>query len=218
MKILISICSCHAYSDRRGAVRDTWLKQLKGADYRFFVGRSEERNAALSPDVVELDCDDSYAGLSEKVRAIFRWSADRGYDFTHKCDDDTYERPDRLLSSGFERYQYSGFVEDRDIHLRAFNFPVYSHPRGGSGYWVDGEAQRILAAEMLDKRHQEELAGAEVLAKRGIFPVHDERYCDENRSIMRAGIIETNKFISLHKCNPEEMRRVHQQVSALITG
>ena len=210
MKILLAILSCQGYAERRGAQRDTWLKDLHGADYRFFVGRPSTRDweHVIAPDVVLLNCCDDYSGLSEKVRKIVAWAYIHRYDFLFKADDDTYIWPERLLESGFEAHSYSGFIEDRDAHLRAFNFPVYPHARGGSGYWIDRKAMGAVLNELPDKRHQEDFAVGEAVAKRGLSTFHDDRYSDiQDRATHVAPI-------SLHSCGIRRMREIHAQVTS----
>lgn len=216
MKVLIAIVSCHQFARRRMAQRDSWLPQATaaGVAYRFFVGRcsalptivgSQSVVAAPRPDMELLECEDNYEGLSRKVRTAVRWAYQRDYDYLFKCDDDTYVRPERLLTSGFAQHEYSGFIEDYDLRL-ATNFPVYPHAQGGPGYWLSRKAMAAVVDTMPDKNHQEDFAVGEALALSGIPAVHDDRYVHQEGQALRSD------FISLHKCDPEEMRSLHAQL------
>ena len=106
-KTLIAVINSHsrqAYSD---AQRATWIPRVPdGLDYRFFRGRGANRDTLH--DEVFLDCDDTYAGLPEKVQKIMRWSNDHGYEFTLKCDDDVLLLPERFLVSGYDLHDFVG--------------------------------------------------------------------------------------------------------------
>lgn len=105
MKSLIAVATCHVLQYRLKALaqRVTWVKDVRGVDVRFFCGRNTnpcEPNQPMTTDEVWLDCPDSYAERKEKIKAIFRWALDHGYDRVYKIDDDVYLRPERLVSLG----------------------------------------------------------------------------------------------------------------------
>ena len=118
-KTLIAVVSCHTRENWANAIRETWKPLVQGADVLFFRGRG---NSAESDDVIQLDCDDSYAGLPEKVRAIMQWAHNRGYEHVLKCDDDVVLNPIELLSSGYEKHRYSGKLNRRGIPTVPFGF------------------------------------------------------------------------------------------------
>lgn len=107
MKVLIAVITCHQNTERVKSIRSTWYPSVPSgqADLRFFVGRGPR---VTTPDHVQLDVDDSYAGLPEKVRGVMHWAIREGYDHVVKVDDDTYVQPDRLLASGFLGRDYIG--------------------------------------------------------------------------------------------------------------
>jgi hypothetical protein len=208
MKSLIAIVSCHGHRDQRIAQRETWLHRIGTVEYRFFLGRPGSREDGPTPNLVVLDSNDAYSHLSEKVASLCRWALAWGYEYVFKCDDDTYVCPDRLLASGFNLHDYSGFIEDRDCHLRAFNFPVYPHAAGGPGYWLSRRAMKIIGAE-LPPNSPEDFAVGKVLALHRVKASHDWRYVHDDRK-HRDDVVRS-QFISLHKCDPAEMRRVHAE-------
>lgn len=95
MKSLIAVITCHKFEWRANKQRKTWVNEAlaEGFDVLFFVGHGEEHKG---DDVVHLDVADDYESLPCKVKAMFSWAADHGYDYIMKTDDDTVIRPVRL--------------------------------------------------------------------------------------------------------------------------
>ena len=137
MKILIAILSCESYrtNGNNQALRDTWLPALKGADYKFFMGKG---STATQSDEVLVDAPDDYANVTYKTREIYKWALEHDYDFIFKCFPDTYVCPSRLLNSGFENYDYVGNFACRPQGS-------FAYCTGGTGYWVSKKAYKHLA-------------------------------------------------------------------------
>lgn len=179
MKILIAIHASHSQPEQMRAQRETWLQDLDGADYKFFLGQPE----GYEPDAVYCDFPDGpkYKDskcifrtrvLNQKTEALAHYALIHGYDYVFKCDDDTYIRPDLLLNSGFEQHDYSGFTEPH----YAFGFGHYRWAQGGAGYWLSRRAMRIVDEHGLHLVPAEDFAVGQLLARNGIQPFHDERY------------------------------------------
>lgn len=139
MRTLISISSCEAFemSGLNDPLRKTWLQDAMelGFDYKFFHGRgSTEKN-----DVVVLDVEDALFGLTEKAKAKAKWAVENGYDFVFSCFPDLYARPERFLSCGYEKYDYSGNV------YQHFGGPRFC--QGGPGYFLSKTACAIVASD-----------------------------------------------------------------------
>jgi hypothetical protein len=148
------------------AIRETWLGMVPVtmADVRFFVGRGE---LPVAKDVIKLECPDEYHGLPEKVRAITRW-AKESYQWMLKCDDDSVLHPIKLLTSGYEQYEYSGRSN------RPGQYP-YSVPFGFN-YWLSKRCMQIIAESALPHDYDDERWVAEKLWDKGIRLQDDRRY------------------------------------------
>lgn len=145
MRLLIAVKSCMAdMKTGHPAIRDGWGKHLVDADLKFFVGRAL---ANTKPDEIVLNVPDDYMSLSYKTKAMLSWSVEQGYDYTFLCDNDTFLIPDRLMKSGFERYDYSAEVE----HKGYFN--------GGAGYFVSRKAAQIIAASSVTETAEDYWVG-----------------------------------------------------------
>lgn len=164
-RVLIAIVNCRSRQNWADAIRETWLSRMlaNGADVKFFVGRGE----ISVKDAVELDCDDSYQGLPDKVREIVRWALAHDYDYVLKCDDDVVLLPEGLLASGFE----------------AFDFVGHEHAKGavvpyGFNYWLSRKSMEIVANEELPPgSNNDEAWVTHCLRRKGIRLHHDIRYC-----------------------------------------
>ena len=172
MKTLIAIISARHRADWRNAIRRTWGPQVprdKGVDAFFFVGRGA---AILDGDnVIELDCNDDYQSIPEKVRAIAKWALEHGYRFMLKCDDDVVLRPSDFMSSGFEQHTYSGRA---NRHPQPYIVPF------GFCYVLNHDCMKIVAESELPIHHIEpfddERWVADILWARGIQLTDVRRY------------------------------------------
>jgi hypothetical protein len=213
MKTLIAILGCHSRAEYRQAQRETWIPQIPShVDWRFFLG---EPKADGNFDEVFLECPDDYNSLSKKTRAVIIWAIGHGYDRIFKCDDDTYVRPKLLLESGFEKHRYYGWTEGRLLPWPTegqSNVVHFQWAQGGAGYWIDRECSLLLAKHMFDRDQCEDAAVGRTLYSFGIHPVHDARYWPEAFPNHRE---KPEPYITLHKCNPQQMREVHQRIEAL---
>lgn len=167
MKTLIAIVHCRTRQPYMDAIRSTWLLCVPEgkADVRFFVGRGEHID--FPQDVVELDCDDSYIGLPEKVRAIATWALANGYDYILKCDDDVVLLPNKLLNSGYEHYDFSGHRNSS----KEDPAPPY-----GFCYWLSKRSMHIVSQAALPADGYDEGWVRTNLYKQGILLHHDPRY------------------------------------------
>lgn len=192
MRTLLAILSCRRDLPLEMCQRTTFLQNCP-MDYRFFHGRS---HAQLPTDAVRLDVEDDFANLPFKTQAMCRWALEQGYDFVFKTDTDTYIRIDRLLSSGFESYDYSGY----------FNYEPGpgAYASGGSGYWLSAAAMRIVSAAQMhvdnpnwelgnQSTRGEDLQICWALRDSGIHCHKDDRY-----RLRYPGPLPLNLYITLH--------------------
>jgi hypothetical protein len=131
MKILLAIVSCGLFKENGNnqAVRDTWLKELHGVDYKIFMGQG---STATKPDEVVLEAPDDYHNVTYKTKEMYKYAYRNNYDYIFKCYPDTYVCPSRLLLSGFEQYDYLGNYACKPLSG--------SYCCGGTGYWTSRAA------------------------------------------------------------------------------
>lgn len=181
MNIIIFIMSCER--DRNNgwndAVRETYLKTWGDRiQHKFLIGGGSTGTISdgephiigrsgkpPQEDELFLAVDDSYNGLSQKVRAAYRWANCR-YDYIFQAMGDTYVAVPRLLASGFEQHDYTGCVID---------IPPYVG--GGSGYCLSRRAYSIIASNQDENIPiWDDLWIGNVLRDAGIAPHNDMRY------------------------------------------
>jgi hypothetical protein len=143
MRVLIGVKSCEqdAANGFHHAIRETWGRDVNGADLKFFVGRGQR---TLQSDEERLDCPDDYLSLPHKTRAIFRWALERGYDFAWLADTDTYIIPDRLLASKFEAYDLVGLFNGAIGVPNATEGKYWAWISGGNSYSCSRRAMQII--------------------------------------------------------------------------
>ena len=192
-RILIAISSCQAYEDNglSQPMRDTWLPEAValGMDYKFFYGKgAKERD-----DVVIVNAHDAYFDLTTKTKEKIRWALWQGYDYMFACFTDTYAAPERLLSSGFEQYDYYG--------------DVYCHPKGtpycqgGPGFFLSKRAMEILNRATSNYPNEDCWIG-DVLAGHNIMR-GDSKDFVWNGHLEGMGPSKTSTHITAHLSNAE---------------
>jgi hypothetical protein len=138
MRILIAVSGCQLYENNgvNQSMRDTWLPGAValGIDYKFFHGRG----CTPGPDIVLLDINDAYDGVTEKLKGKVRWAYEHGYDYVFPCFADTYAVPERLLACGFDKFDYFGDVNKGVSYDATF----YCH--GGAGYFLSRRAMEVI--------------------------------------------------------------------------
>ncbi len=176
MRTLIAVVSARHRSEWRKAIRETWLPlvPITKAEVKFFVGSGD---SPIEPDVVELDCDDSYQGLPEKIREITRWALKNQFDYMLKCDDDVILRPEGILYSGYENHLYSGKTNRYPTTEQPFPVTV------GFNYWLHKDAMKLVSEHELPpelgpgvKDNDDEKWVAGIMHDHGIKLHHDHRY------------------------------------------
>lgn len=176
MKPIILIASCDAWEKNgiNSAARRTWLfKWSHLIDYKFVLGRGAEH---VSDDQLILDVGDDYQNLSYKVQAARRWATAAGYGHSFHCGADTFVFVPRLLASGYEAADYTGFLI-HDEH-RLYKPRNIQFAQGGGGYWLSPRAAMYVeqagVPEWLLKA--EDVFVADTLFNVGIRGTHDVGY------------------------------------------
>ena len=164
MKTLLALINCHARPQYADAQRETWLPQVSGLDYRFFLGPGTRQPKA---DEVFLPCDDSYRGLPNKVQESVRWALSYGYDYMLKIDDDVVLRPSAFAISGYNNHDFSGHTnDDRQAVVAPWGFC----------YTLSRRAMEIIAQASLPPNNNDEVWVANTLAQHGITLHNESRY------------------------------------------
>lgn len=168
MKILIGVINCHARPEYQQVIRETWLPSVPKdkIDVRFFLGNGEREPL---DDEVFLDVEDSYAGLPQKVQAMFSWAYTNGYTHVMKLDDDCILLVEEWLRSNFELYDFVAGTVIPDIP-EAMPVPY------GFAYVLSRKAMEIVIKAVLPQDNNDELWVTQQLYQYGIILHSDQRY------------------------------------------
>lgn len=212
MKLLIAIPTADSYvgnesspnrdeAARRLACQETWLKDCQ-VDYRFFYGAGHK---PVGDNEVTLPVAEGYKGLSNKFRAMCQWALAQGYDFLFRVDTDAYVWVDRLLRSGFEKHDYSGYTIDYPEHL------AHARYASGAGWTLSRKAMEIVAS-VIPEHPADDLWVGRILYRHGIRCYRDTRYvCGfEPHFVSIQFLPPKHPNIVLHALRPEDIRRVHR--------
>lgn len=211
-RLLIAIPTCHSYQgnpnttnrteeERRAACRETWLKDCP-VDYRLFYGRGP--HGEYLPDEVRLDCWDDYDHLSDKMREMCRWALRHDYTHLFRVDTDAYVYVDRLLKSGFEEHEYTGYTIDYPKHLESARYC------SGAGWVMNRRAMEVVVEHYPESQADDFWTG-KILHRNGFKCHRETRYlCGfEPHYIPLERLPQEHPYIVLHALTPEGIREVH---------
>ena len=105
-------------------------------------------------EVVLPNVPDDYMHVSFKDKALLRWAYTREYEFVFVCDADTYVDVDRLMRSGFERHDYSGFP-----------FGIFGAE--GMGFWLSRKMIPLIVDEPVHVWGADQFIG-DILHRKGV--------------------------------------------------
>ncbi len=164
-KILKIFVCCHKYIHRVQDIKAR-VKKWGLGDYLIFVGGKEEKQ--LEQNVIQLKCCDLYEDLPEKMFAIYRYLADKGYvnkyDYFWKIDDDidwirwNADREAQLINS-LEGHDYAGLQVKTGVGKRGWHLgrvqkdsPWYKKKYDGRyADWASGGATYFLSSYSVSK-------------------------------------------------------------------
>ncbi len=228
-RILLCVFSCHAYSytaagcrdwfnrpvvDRIAGIRNSWLKDVT-CDYRIFKGFGGER--IPQNDEIFLPSIDDYHHSSDKLREMFKYALNQGYDRVFKLDDDCFLWYDRLMSS-IPTEDYVGSGRGWDIESMK-KFPTNFAP--GFSVWYSKRAMEVLVKAPAGCWSEDRWAG-ESLKRAGINLTIDHRFhltrpTKNCQYVSDVELYKSHDWISVHSCSPTQMVQYHKSLSTVIT-
>lgn len=213
---------CLDQQARVNTIRKTWLTLLPPhdpailqdveIDYSFFYGTklrdsNDRKLKAILPlrqplaDEIFLDCGDNYTQNPAKMKAICRWALDHGYDYLLRCDDDTFVFPERLLSTDWATFDYSGSCSNNDFHP------------GGCMFLSRRMMELVINAPVTN--YADDVWIGKV-ARDHTVPIH---HIPNMRNQWGTGYkvpldIDPTGIASFHSCTPEVMRKLYASRNA----
>jgi hypothetical protein len=185
-KVLIAVPSCEADRELVSACKATWAESVNNlCDIVFFTGEV-------------LGVPDNYEDLPIKVQAICKWALLRNYDFMLKVDSDTYVWLDRILASGFEQHDYSGWTGGKAAAKDEY-------ASGGAGYWLSKRAMQIVAEASLTSDTCEDRWVGRVLYDAGIIVHRNVHHAHGRHEEV------TPELLTMHPCRSLEWMKKMQE-------
>ena len=146
---------------RISAVRETWARDVanhKNATMKFFYGHGPN-NQPLKEDEVRLSVPDDYGHLPQKTIAICQWALDNGFEYTLKCDDDSYVYVDRAMTEVCQFADFAGYINGGSCS-------------GGCGYWLSRRAMEVVVKNPIGSHWAEDVTVGMIMKSAGISPVN----------------------------------------------
>ena len=188
--IKIAIKSCAKYADRRLAQENTWLLDCQ---FPYFY------------QTAPAGASDGFNDIAPKVVQACKYALETNTHRLFICDDDTYVRPERLLTGSWEN-DYVGFVRTG----RNGALPYIQ----GSSFWLSKRAMTAVVRyeDLMINGVPDDVAVGRVMYAAGIPFTHEHRFgVEETYPHPDRVPLATNRIISCHKCLPDAMYEVHKR-------
>jgi hypothetical protein len=140
-KIPIGIKSCSKNLERRQAIEHTWLSKLDDKFFPMFLVGRIGQPSELVGNVLYLDCEDTYQGLSGKLKQFYKWALENtNASHIWTCDDDSYINTNLFnVFEEYKNYDYCGSfiygLEKKENYVSGYT--------SGCGVCVSREAASI---------------------------------------------------------------------------
>jgi hypothetical protein len=203
MKTAIAIKSCHKYAERRQAQLDTWLKSV-ASDFFFLLGG--EPPSSSDTDVLFIrGASDAFANIAPKVLGAVEYALEENITNLVVCDDDTYIHWTRMVKSGFQKFDYLGFV-------RSYSAVPYMQ---GSCYSLSELAMECIMKNKFNMHNgiPDDAAVGQCLYGEVPF-THEHRFSISVPYPPLNMVPQSdNNVIAAHKMNPIAMRACHSSLN-----
>lgn len=161
--IFVVSCARDRANGRQQAAEATWMHEWSDLiDVDILLGEGNESHGFPLEWVID-NVPDDYGGVVRKYQQGRHYAMRCGYTHIFHACVDTWINVPRLLASGFENHDYTGYRCDE------------GHGSGGMGYWTSAKAAQVLLDAPLTGDYEDRWAGA-ALAKAGIMLYEDRRY------------------------------------------
>lgn len=219
MKIMIATVTypTDQANGRNDAVRETWRNDwvtrqslprdmgyydwdagsdFADVDQRFFY---DYTHTNPQEDEIILHAPSGLSNTSLKTWRLCQWAAASDYDYLFVAPTDCYICVPRLVVSGFQVRDYTGY-----------QVPEEGHIGGGSGYWLSRKAFKACSEFSPYPDYEDRWVGAACRAA-GLEAFHDARYWSQEQKWL-PGII-TAHLSDEHtaRYDPDWMRKIHEQ-------
>ena len=166
------------------------MNELKNNNYIIVTGGHDEHKYSRDKNLLELNCNDYYEGLPEKVIKTYKFIYESGLfnNFTHFCklDDDIVIRETintSLLTeycgkvqrnkSGNRRWHINKCSKDSLFNTREYSGPYVPWCLGGCGYIISRNILKVLSDDTnYYNEIYEDLYVAKILYDKQIYPTH----------------------------------------------
>ena len=199
MKPIILIAAWQGYKARgdQDACRETYLKEWGHLiPHRFVYDREYKDECA--PDEIIVDAPTGFMECVFKTHLGVKWALEEGYDYVFSVPTDCYIVIPRLLASGYEKFDYTGY-----------QVPGEGHIGGGSGYWLSKRAMLIVANSEPELDYEDRWVG-NALRTYDILGIHDPRYWSSEQ-VRPDDIITAHLSLATGIYEPNWMREMHEK-------
>lgn len=203
MRTIVVVKSCRANVARQEACRDTWAGDLNRRGVPLWFLEGDHPAERVVECWLQLTGGDAYDDNSFKVRdAIAFFLRYDPFDRLFICDDDTFVHPARWMA-----------YEPEGEFVGKFAPPKVPWVHGGGGWFMSRRACELFVDGIRKRCSWDDQLAWEILCKGHRMPAINRpdlfsQWPDERVS-------ESNRLITCHKVEPDEMRDLYAKTHAI---
>ena len=234
-ELVICIITCKKYLKKQMAIRETWLREVKQRNIKYFFVIGHNEKSKINDDILYVNSGDYYEDLPMKMYSLIKYIYNEtDYKFIWKVDDDCYLNIKNIKNINFEKHNYYGrLIEktsdknkfNRKWHFNKCNSQILNRTPstkgyicdwygGGFGYFINRTSMNIIVKNLhlFSNELYEDKCIGEILHKNNINASMTNYLAIDYYNFKKGINKYKNKFFLVYDLSPNLILSLHKSL------